>query len=96
MFILEQTLCERGKSRRQHELKRAAEAEPSRHCHAPQEDLAHQVPEKAARLFSPVQWGRIPSNSTNSADKYLTIILAFFTPKRIFSCGPAVARTLAF
>lgn len=37
-----------------------------------------------------------PSNSTNSEDKYLTIILAFFIPKRIFSCGLAVARTLAF
>lgn len=39
---------------------------------------------------------RFLSNSTNSGDKYLTIILAFFTPKRIFSCGLTVAWTLAF
>lgn len=53
-------------------------------------------PEKAASLSALYSVEGFPTNSKNSGDKYLTIIVAFFTPKRIFSCGLAVARTLAF
>lgn len=56
----------------------------------------NRLPEKHLAFPELCSMEGFPCNSTNSGDKYLTIIPAFFTPKRIFSCGPAVARTLAF
>lgn len=84
LFVPEQMVHERGESRR------------PRCSHAYGGDLSCQNPKKLLAFSALYNVEGFPSNSTNSGAKYLTIMLTFFTPKGIFSCGLLVAWTLGF